>query len=458
MRREKDSLGEKEVPKDAYYGIHTGRSLENFNLAGECLPLEIIHAMVRIKMACAQANVMLDQLPLDKGKAIERACRRVLTGEFDNQFPVDIFQAGSGTSSHMNVNEVLANLACEELGGQRGDRALVHPNDDLNQGQSTNNVFPSAIRVAAVEMSVQLISSVTGLHNALREKQMACEHMIKSARTHLQDAVPITVGQEFGAYARALSKDIRRIRQARDNLFELGVGGNAVGTGVNTRRDFRQQVVRALKQITDQPFIVAEDGIEATQFLTDMADFSAALRSLAIDLHKIANDLRLLSSGPRTGLGEIVLPAVEPGSSIMPGKINPSICEALNMACIQVIGYDHAVSMAAGAGQLELNTHMPLVGACLLKSIHLLERGCRMFKDKCVEGITVNEQVCVAHFENSVGLATVLNPKLGYDRVSDLVRESLRTDMTLKDLVMQKEIMSEEDWEHLIAGATEPNL
>jgi len=458
MRRERDSLGEKDVPEEAYYGIHTERSLENFNLAGEVLPLEIIYAMVKVKLACAQANVKLDVLPREKGQAIEKACRRVLVGEVDDQFPVDIFQAGSGTSSHMNVNEVLTNLACEELGGQRGDRKLIHPNDDVNRGQSTNNVFPSAIRIAVVEMSVRLISSVISLCDTLGEKQRAYKDVIKSGRTHLQDAVPITVGQEFGAYTQALSKDIRRIRKSRENLFELGVGGNAVGTGINTKRNFRNEFLCALKHLTDQPYLVAEDGIEATQFLTDMADFSAALRSLALDLHKIANDFRLLSSGPRTGLGEIILPPVEPGSSIMPGKINPSICEALNMACFQVMGYDQTISMAAGAGQLELNTHMPLVGSCLIKSLHLLERGCSMFKEKCVAGITINEHVCAAHFGNSAGLATVLNPKLGYDRVAELVKESLKTGVPLKDLVLEKGILSQEDWNNLIAGATEPKL
>ena len=458
MRTEKDSLGVQAVPDQAWYGIHTVRSLDNFNLAGERLPLEIIYGMAKLKWACAKANQRLGLLPAKKANAMVQACRCVLAGKVDDQFAVDIFQAGSGTSSNMNVNEVIANLACVNLGGKRGDRRLVHPNDDVNQGESTNNVFPSAMKIASVELSAALLKNLDALVRLLRRKGWAFAGIIKSGRTHLQDAVPVTLGQEFNAYARALEKDEARIEQAAGKLLELGIGGNAVGTGVNTKKAFRPLVVRELNRVTGAGYRVAEDGIEATQFLTDLAEMSSALRLLALDLLKICNDLRLLSSGPNTGLGEIVLPPVEPGSSIMPGKINPSLCEAMGMACIQVVGLDAAVAMACGAGQLELNTHMPLVGSNLVKSFHLLTRGCAMLGRKCVAGIKANRDLCRLNFERSAGLATVLNPRLGYDRVAELVKESLMARKNLRQLVLEKKIMSGKELDRILARSTGPNL
>ncbi len=458
MRKEKDSLGVKAVPDDAHYGVHTARSLENFNVAGERMPLEIVYGMVKLKWACAKANQQLGLLPAKKADAIVRACRRVLGGKLDTQFAVDVFQAGSGTSSNMNVNEVVANVACVDLGGKRGDRKLVHPNDDVNKGESTNNVFPSAIRIASVELSDSLLKSASALIVQLKRKGSAFAGVIKSGRTHLQDAVPVTLGQEFNAYARALEKAVARVEQAAGKLLELGVGGNAIGTGVNTKKAFRPLILRELNRVTGKNYRVAKDGIEATQFMTDLAEMSSALKLLALDLLKICNDLRLLSSGPNTGLGEIVLPPVEPGSSIMPGKINPSICEAMCMACIQVVGLDHAVAMACGAGQLELNTHMPLIGCNLVKSFRILERGCAMLARKCISGIKANPDVCRLNFERSAGLATVLNPKLGYDRVAELVKESLRTQKNLRQLVLEKNIVSEKELNRILARSTGPNL
>ena len=458
MRKEKDSLGVKTVPDDALYGIHTARSLDNFNVAGERMPLEIIYGMVKLKWACAKANQRLGLLPAKKATAIVQACRLVLGGKFDDQFAVDVFQAGSGTSSNMNVNEVVANVACEWLGGRRGERTRVHPNDDVNKGESTNNIFPSAIKIASVDLSEILLKNLDRLIRQLRKKGTAFAKVIKSGRTHLQDAVPVTLGQEFNAYARALEKDVARVEQAAEKLLELGVGGNAIGTGVNTKKMFRPFIVRELNAITGKRYKVAMDGLEVTQFMTDLAEMSSALKLLALDLLKICNDLRLLSSGPNTGLGEIVLPPVEPGSSIMPGKINPSICEAMGMACMQVVGFDHAVSMACGAGQLELNTNMPLIGFNLVKSFRILERGCAMLASKCVAGIRANRETCAAHFERSAGLATVLNPKFGYDRVAELVKESLRTKKTLRQLVLDKKIMSEKELNRILARSTGPNL
>ncbi len=457
-RIEKDSLGELEVPLDAYFGVHTCRSIQNFNAAGEVVPLEMIHGMVTLKWACAKANHALNLMPQEKLDAIATACQRVLNGEFTDQFPVDCFQAGSGTSSNMNVNEVIGNIANEVMGGQRGDRGLVHPNDDVNKGQSTNNIFPSGIRVAAVNLTDALIPALQNLIDALKQKGDEYADVIRSGRTHLQDAVPETMGQVFHAWAHALVKDIRRIEAARDRQLEIGAGGNAIGTGVNTKKAFRPEIAKAMKAITGKEYRVAENGIEITQYLTDMADMSCALRLTATDIAKLCNDLRLLVSGPNTGFAEVQLPAVEPGSSIMPGKINPSICEASNMACIQVMGHDHAVQLAANAGQLELNTHMPVTGLNLVKSFRILQRTAVMLAEKCIRGIVVNREKCYYYFENSGGLGTVLNPVLGYDKVAALVKESLKTGRTARQIVIEKGVMTGEEFDKLVQHCTGPNL
>ena len=457
-RTEKDSLGPLEVPEEAYYGVHTCRSIQNFNVMGECVPLEIIHGIAKLKWACAKANHRLGLLDAKKTEAIENACRAILEGKYDSQFPVDVFQAGSGTSTNMNCNEVIANVANEMLGGKRGDRSLVHPNDDVNKGQSTNNIFPSAIRVAGVELSVNVLDGVRKLIGELMEKAGEFADIIKSGRTHLQDAVPVTLGQEFAAWAHALQKDIRRIEQGRHALLEVGEGGNAIGTGVNTKPEFRHYIARELAHCTGDNYREAQNGIEITQFLTDMAELSCALRLTAQDIGKICNDLRLLCSGPNTGMAEIVLPAVEPGSSIMPGKINPSIAEATNMAMIQVMGHDHAVQLSAAAGQLELNTHMPVLGLNLVKALRILDRACVQLADKCISGIKANADTCYRYFETSGGLATILNPKLGYDKVSALVKESLATKKTARQIVVEKGIMTAEEFEKLVKTSTGPNL
>lgn len=458
MRMEKDSLGELEVPDGVYYGVHTCRSLNNFNGAGEPLPIEIVYGMVRLKWACAKANVELDLLDGKKAEAIEAACKKILDGGFEDQFPVDVFQAGSGTSSNMNVNEVIANLAAETLGGKPGDRHLIHPNDDVNKGQSTNNIFPSGIRVAAVTLSTPLYEGLQQLIAALEAKADEFADVIRSGRTHLQDAVPEMMGQVFGAWAHALKKDLERMEASRERLLEIGAGGNAIGTGVNTKKAYRPAIAKALGAITGDHYRAAANGVEITQFLTDMADMSSVLRMIAMDIGKLCNDLRLLSSGPNTGLAELILPPVEPGSSIMPGKINPSICEAANMACIQVMGNDQAVQLAAAAGQLELNTHMPVTGYNLVRSFGILARTAEMLAGKCIAGIKVDRERCLNFFESSGGLGTVLNPKLGYDKVAELVKESLRTKKNAKELVIEKGIMSESEFEKLVARSTGPNL
>ena len=456
-RTEKDSLGPLEVPADAFYGVHTCRSIANFNAAGEVIPLEIIRGIAQLKWACAKANAGLGVLDAKKAEAIGQACRRVLAGELDDQFPVDAFQAGSGTSTNMNVNEVISNAANELLGGRRGDRGLVHPNDDVNKGQSTNNIFPSAIRVACLDLSAGLRPALRRLIEALQAKGREFADVIKSGRTHLQDAVPVTLGQEFDAWAHALVKDEARLARALDNLLEIGEGGNAIGTGVNTKKEFRAAIARELAGLSGLAYRPAANGIEITQFLTDMAELGSALRLTAMDINKVCNDLRLMTSGPNTGFAEILLPAVEPGSSIMPGKINPSICEAANMAMIQVMGHDHAVQLACMAGQLELNTHMPVTGLNLVKALRILTRACVMLADKCIAGIQANRETCYRYFENSGGLGTILNPRLGYDRVAELVKESLKTKRTVRQLVVEKGIMSEADFDQLVKTSTGPN-
>ncbi|MDR0993472.1 MAG: aspartate ammonia-lyase [Verrucomicrobiota bacterium] len=457
-RTETDSLGPRLVPADAVYGVQTTRSIENFPFTHARLPLEIIRGMAILKLAAARTNARLGQLPKEKEEAIAQACEEVLSGTYDDEFPLPVYQAGSGTSSHMNLNEVLAHLANETLGGKRGDKAPVHPNDDVNRGQSTNNMFPSGAKVALILQLPALVDALSILTTALLRKADEFSSILKSGRTHLQDAVPVTLGQEFGAWAHAVSRQIPSIEKAADRLRELGAGGNAVGTGVNTKPTFRAELVQALNEATGEMFRPATNGIHLTQFMTDFASFSAALRSAALDVQQVANNLRLLASGPNTGIGEIRLPAVEPGSSIMPGKINPSICEAVNMACIQIQGLDAAVAMACGAGQLELNTHMPLIGTNVLRAAQWLTEAARVLAEKCIAGITADVEACRRHLENSAGLPTLLNPRLGYDQVAQLVKEALAEGRTLHQVAVEKGLLTEAEYDALIASSTGPNL
>jgi aspartate ammonia-lyase len=457
-RTEQDSLGPRNVPADAFYGAQTSRSIENFRLSGTPMPIEIIHGMTLLKLACAHANARLGLLAPKKEKAIVDACHAVLSGAHDHEFPIDLYQAGSGTSSHMNLNEVLANLANEALGGQRGAKSPVHPNDDVNMGQSTNNNFPSGAKIAVLGQTLLLLDALAMLEKALHDKAVEFIDVFKIGRTHLQDAVPITLGQEFGAYAHAIRLAADRIRDAADRIRELGAGGNAIGTGINTKPAFRAEILVALNKETDGSFRVAENGIHLTQFMTDFAHLSAAFRSCALDLQQIANNLRLLASGPNTGIGEIRLPPVEPGSSIMPGKINPSICEAVNMVCMQVQGLDHAVALACGAGQLELNTHMPLIGANTLQAAKLLSAAVRALAEKCIAGISADAEMCRRQLERSAGLPTLLNPRLGYDRVAQLVQEALASGQTLRELALSQKLLTAAEYEALIASSTGPNL
>ncbi|GMV65998.1 MAG: fumarate hydratase class II [Candidatus Hinthialibacteria bacterium] len=459
-RIEKDSLGELQVPANALYGVHTQRSIHNFEISSRRLHTAQIRALAQIKQACALANMELGILEKKKGEAIIAACKEIAEGKHHEALPLDIFQAGSGTSSNMNINEVIAYRAAERMGGKRGDRGLVHPNDDVNKGQSTNNVFPSSIRVAGLDLSKGLLDALKVLVGSLEKKARQFKRIVKSGRTHLQDAVPVTLGQAFQAHASALKKDLERIRDTDKFLRCLGVGGNAIGTGLNTYAEFRPLIMKHLSKITGRKYEVPADPMETTQYLTDMAHLSAVLRLTAIDIGKLCNDLRLMVSGPNTGLNEISLPAVEPGSSIMPGKINPSICEAVNMVCIQVIGNDAAVSAAAAAGQLELNTHMPVLGSNLLESLDILTQAALHLARKCVDGITANVERCRWYVENSPSIATALNPYIGYDKAAAVVKESLKTRKPIPEVILEQGYLSREQLKEVLdpIAMTQPNL
>jgi aspartate ammonia-lyase len=459
-RTETDSLGPRAVPADALYGAQTSRSLENFPFPDSRLPVEIIRGMALLKHACATANERLGVLPAPLASAIRDACDEVLSGAHDASFAVSVYQAGSGTSSHMNLNEVLANLANRRLGSPLGAKSPVHPNDHVNCGQSTNNAFPSGAKLALIAAYPDLESAVSALSSALRAKGREFAAVLKPGRTHLQDAVPVTLGQEFDAWAAALERALTRFEAPLLRLHTLGIGGNAVGTGVNTSPRFRPEIMRALQPLVPaarHPFAIPDDPIAATQSMTDFADFSSALRCLATDLRKLADDLRLLSSGPRTGIGEISLPPVEPGSSIMPGKINPSICESAAMACMHAIGLDAAVALACGAGQLELNTAMPLIAADTLSALRLLAAAAQNLAVRCIPGIAARPDICADHLERSAGLPTLLNPRLGYDRVAALVKESLAIGRTLRELAVEKALLTDAEYAALVASSTRPN-
>jgi len=448
-RVEKDSLGEFNVPEEAYYGVHTTRSVNNFPISGHRIPQDQVRAMALLKLACAEANMELGLLPKNKGRAIVKACREVVAGKFDDEFPVDIFSAGSGTSSNMNVNEVIGARAEEILGGGRGDRKLVHPNDHVNMGQSTNNIFPSSIRVAATPLIKALVAEVDRFRRSLASKARKFDKIIKGGRTHLQDAVPVRMGQVFSAFAYSMEKDGRRLRDTLDFTRELGVGGNAVGTGINTSPKFRKLIIRRLNRATGEKFRVTANGVEATHSTTDISHVSFALQTLAIDIHRICNDLRLMSSGPMTGLNELNLPPVEPGSSIMPGKVNPSICEAVNMVCLKVFGNHQTIFMAAQSAQLELNVTMPVTGYALLESLKILRNGIKALNDKCVAGITVNRDRCRWYAYQSPSLATFLNPVIGYEKASKLAKQAIAQGKTIPETVLEQGLMTKMELDRL---------
>jgi len=443
-RTERDSLGALEVPADAYYGVQTARAVQNFPISGERLHVEMVRAVARIKIAAARANMEVGGLDKKKGEAIVQAAEEVLAGKHDRDFVVDAYQAGAGTSFHMNANEVIANRACELLGGQRGDSKLVSPNDDVNMAQSTNDVIPTAIRLSAHALSGPVLEEMRALARSLDGRSRAFGHVLKSGRTHLQDAVPVTLGQEFSGYAVCVEGWVECLSRSRDGLLAVGLGGNAAGTGINAHTEYRARAVKHLAALTGAPFHPAKNLFEAMQSMAPFIRVSSDLRGFALDLTRIANDLRLLASGPTTGLFEILLPAVQPGSSIMPGKVNPVMLEMTNMVCFQVIGYDTTVAYAAQAGQLELNVMMPVIAHDLTRALAILATTLKALREKCIEGITANEEVCRRYFERSTALATALNPYIGYLAAAEVAKESVKTGKTVVELVREKKLLTEE--------------
>jgi len=458
MRKERDFLGELEVPAEAYFGVQTRRAAENFRISGLRQCREFTRAMAEVKKAAARAHKNLGALELPIAQAIAEAADEVIAGKFDEQFVVDVFQAGAGTSAHMNMNEVLANRACELLGGERGTYDPVHPNDHVNMGQSTNDVYPTSMRLAALFKLPALLDSMNRLSDALERKAVEFAGIVKSGRTHLQDAVPVTLGQEFGAYALTVRRAALQIGEGCSPLRELGIGGSATGTGLNTQPGYRTLVIGYLADQTGENLKGAPDLFEAMQSMAPFVRASSALRSAAVELGRIAGDLRLLSSGPTTGLAEITLPAVQPGSTIMPGKVNPVIPECMNMICFQVMGGDACIAAAAGAGQLELNVMMPVIAHNLLWSMDILGNGAAMLAEKCVEGIEANPGRCAAYIAGSVGLATVLNPVIGYHRAAEVARKAAESGRTVRQVVLEEGILSEEELDRLLAQSLRPRL
>jgi len=450
FRTASDSMGPVQVPADAYYGAHTARSISNFQISPFRTHPEQIVALALLKLACAKANADLGLLSGRKSVAIVRACREIIGGGFRGEFPLDVFQSGSGTSTNMNMNEVVAGRATELLGGKRGEK-LVHPNDEVNMGQSTNNVFPSSIRVAALPLTLELSATAGRFAKTLEKNGVKFDHVIKSGRTHLQDAVPVRVGQVFSAFARSINKDVERLRSKLRFFSELGVGGNAVGTGINTHPAFRKLIIKHLnKEVGGNLFRVTANGVEATHSTNDMADLSGGVQTLAVDVARICNDLRLMASGPLTGFNEITLPPVEPGSSIMPGKINPSICEAVNMACLRVFGNHQTITMAALSAQLELNPTMPVTAHALLESLKILTAAIRTLDEKCVSGISVNEEQCRKYAMESPSLATFLNPVLGYDKAASVVKKALAQKKSISHVVLEERLLTKAELDEIL--------
>jgi aspartate ammonia-lyase len=442
MRQEKDSLGNVAVPANALYGAQTARAVANFPISGMRASPFLIRAVAMIKLAAARANGRLGLITPKQADAIQQAAQEILDGEHLDQFVVDVFQAGAGVSFHMNTNEVLANRAQQLLGGALGDYTLVHPNDHVNYGQSTNDVFPTAMRLSALLALADLYPVMDEMSDCLDDRARAFDGILKSGRTHMQDAVPIRLGQEFAAYAVAIRRAHSCIAHSANTLRELGLGGSAVGTGINTDPQYRFVAVQILAEISNQELTPASDMRYAMQSCAPMATVSGALRTLALEMIRISNDLRLLSSGPNTGFREIDLPGLQPGSSIMPGKVNPVLPELAAMVGFQVIGNDTAVAMAVQAGQLELNVMMPTMAHNVLQSITILTNTLRELDRRCIRGITANEERCAFYAQSTVSLATALNPYIGYARAAQVVKESIATGKSIIDIVRAQKLLT----------------
>ncbi|MFN2316190.1 MAG: aspartate ammonia-lyase [Gemmatimonadales bacterium] len=447
FRTEKDPLGEKPVPADALYGIQTLRAVENFPISGlKPLP-PFVDAVVWIKRSAAKVHKRTGRLEAEYADAIVQAADEILAGQHRDQFMVDPYQAGAGTSHNMNCNEVLANRANQILGHALGGYVPIHPNDHVNMAQSTNDVIPTAMRLAALASLPALLKAMQVLEDDLLAKGQAFDHVLKSGRTHLQDATPIRLGQEFTAYGLTVARHRDKLLEAAEWLKVMNIGGTAVGTGINAEPEYPAYMVEELREVSGLDVRLAEDRIQLMQSMGDIATFSGAVRAYTLDLNKIANDIRLLASGPRTGLAEIILPAVQPGSSIMPGKVNPSIAEMVNQVCYQVIGLDTTVAMAAEAGQLELNVMMPVITHNIVFAERILANATLVFAERCVRGIEADEKMCAYWLERSPALVTALAPKIGYAESAKLAKEALATGLTVKELVTQRKILEGDELE-----------
>ncbi|MEL6224950.1 MAG: aspartate ammonia-lyase [Cyanobacteria bacterium J06627_8] len=450
-RIERDSMGERHIPDDLYYGIQTLRAIENFPISDSRPLATYVDACVLIKKATATVNGELDCIPKDISAAIVQAADEILTGQLRDQFVVDVYQAGAGTSHHMNVNEVLANRALEILGDKKGNYQRVNPNDHVNYGQSTNDVIPTAIRIGGLlALEHTLFPALEAAIATLQAKATEFQPIVKSGRTHLQDAVPVRVGEGFQAWALILSDHHRRLQQAAEDLMQLGLGGSAAGTGLNTHPHYRVRVAEVLSALIQKPLQPAPHPMAAMQSMAPFVHVSGSLRNLAQDCAKISHDLRLMDSGPKTGFKEIQLPPVQPGSSIMPGKYNPVMAEMTSMVCFQVMGYDSAIALAAQAGQLELNVMMPLIAYNLIHSIEILGNTLSALTERCLVGITVNKDRCLAYAEGSLALVTALNPHIGYLNAAAIAKESLDTGKSLRQLVLEKGLMDEETLQRVL--------
>jgi aspartate ammonia-lyase len=445
MRQERDSLGARDLPDEVYYGIQTLRAVENFPVTGRREPPELVRAYALVKQAAALANMEIGVLDRPRGEVIIAAAAEVAAGKLPDQFPVDIFQAGAGTSFNMNVNEVIANRALEILGRRKGEYDFLSPNDHVNLSQSSNDTFPTASHLAIIGEADRLIVRLRELAVALERKGEEFRSLPKTGRTHLMDALPVTLGDEFGAYGAAIARASARIRERRNGLLELPIGGTATGTGAGSPRGYRDTVIQHLSRLTGLPLFSALDSLEALQSRSQMTAFSGALRELALELIRMANDLRLMGSGPTSGLDEIHLPAVQPGSSIMPGKVNPVMAECLDMVGFQIIGNDAALSLAAQAGQLELNVMTPLMAQAILDSLGMLNRYLPAFTARCIDGIQANELRLMASLRMNPSLATLLSARIGYLRAARLAEESMEKKRPVRDLAVEKGILTREE-------------
>ena len=459
-RKEKDSIGVKNVPEDVSYGVQSLRAAENFPITGLNMHPEIINSLAYIKKAAAITNCEIGILDKKRATAIVQACDEIIAGKFHEDFIVDPIQGGAGTSLNMNANEVIANRAIEILGGHKGDYSIVNPNDHVNCGQSTNDVIPTAGKMTSLRLLKNLKKELLRLHKAFCDKAAEFDHIIKMGRTQMQDAVPIRLGQEFQAYSVAVKRDINRMDKAMDEMRTLNMGGTAIGTGINADEAYLERIVPNLVEVSDMEFVQAFDLIDATQNLDPFVAVSGAIKACAVTLSKIANDLRLMSSGPRAGFGEINLPARQNGSSIMPGKVNPVIPEVVNQVAFNIIGNDVTITMAAEAGQLELNAFEPIIFYCMFQSIDTLAYAVRTFVDNCITGITANEERCRYLVENSVGVITAICPYVGYQKAADIAKQAMKTGESVRSLILRENLLSKEELDLILnpVSMTEPGI